>query len=814
MNNISQRPVFCKENFHPAHLDDLRKSGLSDATIEEAGIKTIPPNEINRGLGFNIPSIVSAYEIPYNANFSRFKVFYDDSSNGKCPKYLQRKDTGNMLYIPLAIKTILSDTSIPLYITEGEKKALKACQEGLPCIALSGLWGWSNGEKGLIPDFDIITLEGRTINIVPDNDYLHANKDGGEKNLKQAVYILSVKLKARGAKVFIVELQQGPEKGLDDYLCKHTVEEFQSLPVAEVKALNELITEATKDNYRELIQEIATLEDKIEKDIFCKSLSKKLEVSFRTVKQAVKAFEKDKEPTITDNNIILAHPSYEINSDFAVLGFRETIVRGNEPQDRNFYIISTNEGFKLHDDKVLKLKDKNILFDERERFLLRAEDRWKKESILSFVSNPTSPAGLYHEIKEVLKQYIEFQKEPIYGLVAAWILSTYFFLIFHAFPFLFIYGKKQSGKSRLLDFIERLAFNAMKVKGVSVASMTDSIDGVRGTFLNDQAESLSDSRNAEILGILADSYTIGGGKRRIVDISNNRRRIVEFGTYAPKAFASIKEIDPDLKDRCIEINMLRALKDYPYPEAFLPVWHNMRDKLYRLLLNRWREAREIYETTGQGVSQRVRELWRPLETILTLENVSADEMQGIKDFFLASMQETQAELSDSEIEFFEILLAKLEDIGQGIFTVADITNELKTKPGDNISEKGLQTWAGRLLRQFSLYTRQAGRHGRRRAYLFTYDHVKDIFNRYHLTGGIGGQVVNMASLSHLNDTTYQNTGGNEVVSSDHLTTYEPPVKTEVVSSEPLINKAFDHLPTYTTYPEGKIFKVSTLEVLQ
>jgi hypothetical protein len=788
-------------SLHPDHLTDLRKSGLTDKTILEAGIKSVSPDLINKKIGYNIQRLISAYEIPYpDTDFYRYKVFYDEGIRGK-PKYLQRKNTGNRLYIPPEVRPLLSNPALHLCITEGEKKALKTAQEGLPCIALSGLWNWSNGTKELIPDFDLIALEGRTVYIIPDNDWLQPNKHGYRKNLKQAVYQLAERLKHRGAKVFIIELPQGKLKGLDDYLCNYTTEEFKALPVIEVKSLPERIIEATQKNYNELLPEIADLDDEIQKEILCKALSKKIDVNYRIIKSAVKVFEKGKEPVITDNNIIIAHPSYDIKNDFMVLGFRETIVSGNEPEDRNFYIISTNEGFRLHDNKILQLQDKNIIFDERERFLLRAEDRWHKEKILSFIKQPVSPLGLYQEIKQILQQYIELQKDSIYGLVAAWIIATYFFLTFHAFPFLFIYGKKQSGKSRLLDLLERLAFNAMKIKGVSVASMTDSIDGVKGTFLNDQAEALSDSRNAELLGILADSYTIGGGKRRIVDISNKRRRVVEFGTYAPKVFASIREIDPDLKDRCIEINMLRAFKDYPYPEAYLPIWHNMRDKLYRLLLTKWREVKQIYETTGEGVTQRVKELWRPIETVLTLENVSTGETQDIKGFFLESMQQTQSELSDSEHEFFEILLETTKKTGETILTVDDITRNMKTRPREDMTDKGLQTWAGRILRQFSLYDRQEGRRGRRRAYHFSYDRVKDIFCRYHLTGGIGGQVGNILEIKDKNEPTYVLTGGNEVGHAFSYPTYDPPIKKEVVSPKALNNKGIAHLPTSTTYPE-------------
>lgn len=352
--------------------------------------------------------------------------------------------------------------------------------------------------------------------------------------------------------------------------------------------------------------------------------------------------------------------------------------------------------------------------------------------------------------------------------------------------------------------LERLCFNSVKVRGISVAALSDTLDGIRGTFLNDQAESLSDSRNTELLGILADSYTCGGGRRRIVDISNKGRRVVEFSTYAPKAFASTSEIDADLKDRCIQIIMLRSLKDYPYPEPYLPVWHDMRDKLYRLLLTKWREVKDIYQSTGEGVTHRVRELWRPLETILILENVPSEETQDIKWFFLESMQETQSELSDSEIEVFEILLQELEKSGEGTFTVEDIAKKMQTRPREGMSDRGLQTWVGKVLRQFSLYDQQAGRRGKKRAYCFSYEHVKNIFERYHTISGLSGEVVKMAEIKDFSDTTSTfrgGIGGNEVVNVQPDTTYttsEPPIKTEVVTPNTLKNKENYHITTSTT----------------
>lgn len=199
----------------PEHHRDLQKSGLSDDTIREAGIKSILPDQINKKLGFNIPGLVSMYEIPFDDKYSRFKAFYEagkefDKKDKPKPKYLTRKDMENRLYIPSGVELILDDISIPIELTEGEKKALKACQEGLNCVGVTGLWNWKViGKEKLIPDFDRIKLDGRTVIITPDNDWLKPNKHGYKKNLEQSVHRLAQLLIDKGAEVYWRELPDG-----------------------------------------------------------------------------------------------------------------------------------------------------------------------------------------------------------------------------------------------------------------------------------------------------------------------------------------------------------------------------------------------------------------------------------------------------------------------------------------------------------------------------------------------------------------------------------------------------------------------------
>lgn len=289
---------------HPDHLEDLQKSGLSDETIVEAGIESLRPADIDKTIGFPTHA-KSAYEIPYpGTGCLRCKMFYDeanriDSKTGDArPKYLAKKDSRNHLYIPLKARPILKDLSVPLYITEGEKKALKACQEGLPCIAISGLWNWSNGEKELITDFNQIALDGRTIYVIPDSHFQEPDRHGKPKNLKQAVYELAYQLIGYGAKVYWVELPKSDvEAKLDDYLCGYTVEDFRKLPVHSIRKLtiqeevDNVSTETPPHEIEELLKRIADeVSCESEKDIYLKKLKEKTGITKTAMRKDIKTF--------------------------------------------------------------------------------------------------------------------------------------------------------------------------------------------------------------------------------------------------------------------------------------------------------------------------------------------------------------------------------------------------------------------------------------------------------------------------------------------------------------------------------------------
>ena len=102
-------------NFHPDHLAVLKKSGLKDEIIVEAGIHSVCPSDISRILGWEPQGITSALAFPYpfSEGFTHLKVFPPQTDKtGHTVKYLQAKGSGTHLYILPCVEPILKNPKL------------------------------------------------------------------------------------------------------------------------------------------------------------------------------------------------------------------------------------------------------------------------------------------------------------------------------------------------------------------------------------------------------------------------------------------------------------------------------------------------------------------------------------------------------------------------------------------------------------------------------------------------------------------------------------------------------------------------------
>ena len=193
------------------HLEDLRRSGLTDETIVAQRIVTVPPGLIAPLLGYDPPAVRSAYLLAspgFPDDFYRLKIFpaYKDRC-GSTVKYLQPPRSGIRLFRPVSSRDAVRDASAPLWIIEGEKKALAGAQLWLAAIGILGVEGWHlAGQMTLHPDFDDIPLRGRRVELALDGDIQH------NPNVRRAAARLAHALRMRGARPRLVMLPDGGQQ--------------------------------------------------------------------------------------------------------------------------------------------------------------------------------------------------------------------------------------------------------------------------------------------------------------------------------------------------------------------------------------------------------------------------------------------------------------------------------------------------------------------------------------------------------------------------------------------------------------------------
>lgn len=206
----------------------FRERGISKESAEKSELKYWEP-QMHAAMMGNKSIDVAAIAIPYFdtkrefTGHTRTKVLgeYIPSNDKKPAKYLQKSGSSSHLYFPTLMNwsTIAQDTSVPIFIVEGEFKAIKACQEELPAIAVAGVYNWlkrEGNEKSIaISDFNLIDWRSRETFICFDSD------SATNPQVQNAALAIAKELFNRGAEPRIIQLPTLPgqaKTGLDDFI--------------------------------------------------------------------------------------------------------------------------------------------------------------------------------------------------------------------------------------------------------------------------------------------------------------------------------------------------------------------------------------------------------------------------------------------------------------------------------------------------------------------------------------------------------------------------------------------------------------------
>jgi hypothetical protein len=608
---------------HPDHLAYLRQRGILDDTISAAGLHSSRPQDLQRLAGRPVPDDTSGLVIPYPhaEGYQRVRLFPPLTTvDGREQKFGQPVGSAVRLFVPPGLSLDQPDT--PLFIVEGELKALALWQIGFRAVALGGVYNFRTHAlpaDRLIPDLEAIPWEGLAAYLVPDSD-------AWEKDLVLlAVYRLARILEQRKAGVLIVKIPtvKGAKQGADDFLVG--VAGQGKNPLAA---------------WRKLVERAVTLGNP----------------AFKPFREAEKAKARTGEAVSLPPELVgrRLHPAMHFDSDgFATVG---VLVAGPDSVP-TLQIITSSRNRYAAEPLESALAGRVIPYAD---LIGRWHPDWLARYLSGHSQAPTFAVAL-SKIIHLIDSFLEMDHDSEIVVPAAWTLATWFARTFLAFPRLDVRGERGSGKTKLLSILSGASFNGLLRVSPTPAVLFRLAESLRPTLCLDEIEGLAKEDRREILAILNAGYKVGG---RVDRCEGDENTVRSYDIYTPIALAGIQGLNRVTEDRAITLVLRRAqdrkrlnsevnLADQQFVEV--------RDICYRLALSRWQQ---VADTQAQFVFPdwlvgRERELWRPLLAIGTVAEQEEPNLGVVQDLLTFARQ--QGEERSGLSEEMEALLSVLQD---------------------------------------------------------------------------------------------------------------------------------------------------------
>lgn len=197
-------------------VDDLAASGIPPRVARERGWRHVLPGQLPAILGFRPPDAPDGYAIPFPDPVNGGTMAYDGgrpyvrvrfrNKLRRGGKYRTPKGAGIRCYVlPEVHAHLLASPSAPLYVTEGEKKALCATTRGLPMVGVTGIYCWKAGrhDDRLNPDL-IPYVANRRVFLIYDPDATESEKKA--RTFADCARRFALSLRPHGAVLYRVDL--------------------------------------------------------------------------------------------------------------------------------------------------------------------------------------------------------------------------------------------------------------------------------------------------------------------------------------------------------------------------------------------------------------------------------------------------------------------------------------------------------------------------------------------------------------------------------------------------------------------------------
>jgi len=518
-------------------------SAISDEVIEARGYRSITDGGELEAYGFAQKQRRPGLLIPLHTTDAGngFHVLRPDhprelKSDGhyRSIKYESPKGVGTRLDCPPICRPKLGDPSIPLWITEGQKKADSLASKGLCAVALLGVWNTKGrnawGGNTFLADWDYIALKRREVGLVFDSDVMT------KPEARQALERLTEHLQRKGAHVSVAYLPNGPDGskcGVDDFFA-------QGRSLAELEVLIETPRKAVP-----VAAPVVKLLDEAPATIRrpLALIDGHSYAAFWPCIRVTRTEECDKTGAVRR----LDPPRVETSRKlFLVRDDGELF--GDGPGDSSYRPLS-ELGLEV------KLPEAPP-----------ADKLWSTPGVKScWQGYRPDPADVFSRIVSVTDRSIDFSRSladqrTMCEMIGCYVLGTWFLDAFNVIGFLWPNGDRGTGKTQLIDVVCQMSYLGQVIlAGGSYACLRDLAD--YGACLGfDDAENLADPRRTDPdkRALLLAGNRRGSTVPLKEQVGDKIWRTRYVNTFCPRLFSAIKTPDPVLGSRSIIVPLIRT----------------------------------------------------------------------------------------------------------------------------------------------------------------------------------------------------------------------------------------------------------------
>ena len=366
-------------------------------------------------------------------------------------------------------------------------------------------------------------------------------------------------------------------------------------------------------------------------------------------------------------------------------------------------------------------------------------------------SNMESPSGqepttipdedepLVLRIEAFIKRFVFLRDDPLYQLIALWVIGTHVHEEFDFYGYLFLHSPEpQTGKSRLLEVLSLLVKNPTDL----LVSPTEAVlfrTAKGSTQLLDEVDTWANED--QLRAVLNAGFKKAGSVARTQQSQDGGYQVIAYRVFCPRALAGIGPhiLSKATKDRTFTIRMDRQKKEERRERfranAAAADAGDLRDAISRWVRENKKQLSESYQAGDFGFlddcSDRTIDIATPLAAILELIYPTSASRQTATRRLLDAISKTRNEAiaSNDPLLFRELLrVAKID--GQLIGSAGELAEVCDLTGVVNEQE------IGTALRRYGFEPKSVRRPGESPKYRYslTPDALSDIVERY---GGPG-----------------------------------------------------------------------------